>query len=792
MNYFKHFYFLLLFLILSSGVFAQNGTIKGTVNDEYTNEPLAGVTVSIQKLNKAAVTDSLGRFSISNLAPGLYNLSFSFLGYKPKTEMEVQVTNARVALVNIVLESDAKNLVEVEVRSNSYKPEETPLSLRAIGVAEIKRNPGGNRDISKVLQSLPGVGQPVSFRNDIIIRGGAPNENRYYLDDIEIPNLNHFTTQGSSGGPVGLINVDFINQVDFYSGAFPASRGNALSSVFQFKQKDGRSDRNAGSFTVGATDLAISAEGPISKNTTYLASIRRSYLQLLFKALDLPFLPTYNDMQFKIKTKIDAKNEISFIGLGAIDRLNLNEKANNSESKQYLLQNMATNHQDNYTIGTAYKHFRAKGFTTIALSRNYLKNVAIKHFDNNEDLPKKIDYTSKEMENKLRVENSDKYGLWKVSYGANVETGGYSTDTYYLTPYSETVNYTSELNILKYGFYGQLSKGFFDENLMLSVGVRSDGSDYSSLMSNPLKQLSPRFSASYNLTSGLSINFNTGLYYQLPTYTMMGYRNAEGEFSNKKEIKYISNFHTVLGLDYNTSSNLKFSLEGFYKKYYDYPTIEYQGDTLNIANQGGDFGVVGNEQVVRLKGGRSYGLEFMAQQRLNKGFYGIVALTLVRSEFKDKHDNYVPSAWDSRYILSLTAGKMFKRNWELGAKFRFSGGAPYTPFDVAFSAEKSNWFIHPSGTYDYDQLNTLRLGNFYQLDLRLDKKYPFKKWNLNFYMDIQNITNFVYNGAPYLDVAKDANGLPITDPNDPTRWQMKTMNSESGSIVPTFGVIIEL
>ncbi|MCO4293243.1 TonB-dependent receptor [Solitalea sp. MAHUQ-68] len=787
----KHYFIFLLFLVFSIKAFAQNGTIKGIVNDVYTNEPLAGVTITIQRINQTAVTDSAGHYSISNLPPGLYNLSVYFLGYKPKSVSEVQVTNSRAALVNIVLEADAKSLGEVEVRASSYKPDETPLSLRTIGVAEIKRNPGGNRDISKVVQSLPGVGQPVSFRNDIIIRGGAPNENRFYLDDIEIPNLNHFTTQGSSGGPVGMINVDFINQVDFYSGAFPANRGNALSSVFQFKQKDGRSDRQAASFTIGATDLAVSAEGPISKKTTYFASIRRSYLQFLFKALDLPFLPTYNDLQFKIKTKIDSKNEISFLGLGAIDRFKLNTQANDTEAKQYILANLATNKQDNYTLGVAYKHFRAKGFTTVALSRNYLNNTTVKYFDNNEDLPKKIDYGSTEAENKLRVENADKYEEWKISYGANFETARYTTDTYNLTPYSETVNYTSKLNILKYGFYGQVSRGFFNENLTLSVGVRGDGSDFSALTSNPFKQLSPRFSAAYNLTSSLSINFNTGLYYQLPAYTVLGYRNPDGNLSNKS-VKYISSYHTVLGLEYNTNANLRFTIEGFYKQYYNYPVIAFQGDTVNLANLGGDFGVVGNEQVIGLKGGRSYGLEFLAQQRLNKGFYGIVAITLVRSEFKDKHDNYVPSAWDSRYILSLTAGKVFKRNWELGAKLRFSGGAPYTPYDVPFSAEKTNWLIYPQGTFDYDQLNTLRLGNFYQFDLRLDKKYPFKKWNLNFYVDIQNITNNVYNGVPYLDVVKDVNGAPVTDPTDPTRWQMKSVNNESGNIVPTLGVILEL
>ena len=140
--------------------------------------------------------------------------------------------------------------------------------------------------------------------------GGAPNENRFYLDDVEVPNINHFATQGSSGGPVGLINVNFIKEVDFYSGAFPANRGNALSSVMNFRQADGRDDRIGGTFLMGSSDFGVTLEGPVGDKTTFLVSARRSYLQFLFQALGLPFLPTYNDFQTKIKHKIDQKNEI--------------------------------------------------------------------------------------------------------------------------------------------------------------------------------------------------------------------------------------------------------------------------------------------------------------------------------------------------------------------------------------------------------------------------------------------------------------------------------------------------
>jgi len=184
------------------------------------------------------------------------------------------------AELNVGMEELSTELQEVTVKSDAFdKSDESPVSLRTIGVNEIQRNPGGNRDISRVIQSLPGVSYTVSFRNDVIIRGGAPNENRFYLDDVEVPVINHFSTQGSSGGPVGMINVDFIKQVEFYSGAFPSNKGTGLSSLFEFKQKDGRSDRVGFTATVGSSDLSLTLEGPIGSKSNFIFSVRRSYLQ---------------------------------------------------------------------------------------------------------------------------------------------------------------------------------------------------------------------------------------------------------------------------------------------------------------------------------------------------------------------------------------------------------------------------------------------------------------------------------------------------------------------------------
>lgn len=770
----------------------STGIIRGKVSDELTNRALAGVTVNLTEINRSAITDSIGSYSFKDLKPGVYSLRFSSIGYKTKSVFDIQVSNARTSFTDAALELEAAALEEVNIRTPVFfKPVESPVSLRTIGSTEIKRNPGGNRDISRVIQSLPGVSAPVSFRNDIIIRGGAPNENRFYIDGVEIPNINHFATQGSSGGPVGLINVDFISEVDFYSGAFPANRGNTLSSVFEFKQKEGNKDKFSTSLTAGFSDAAATLEGPLNEKTTFIASYRYSYLQGLFKVIGLPFLPAYQDYQFKIKTRFNSKNELTLLGLGATDRFKLNFDSDPTEQNLYILSNIPVNTQDNYTVGANYKNYRSKGYSTIVVSRNYLNNKALKYQDNDPTRLRTLDYSSEEIENKFRFENNSQEGPYKINYGAGLETAEYNTNTLNVLPFG-TSEYASQIDFIKYGLFVQGSRSMFGEKLIISAGLRADANTYSDKMNNLGRTLSPRFSASYNFTDKFSLNFNTGLYYQLPAYTILGYRAQTGGPLVNKQVDYIRSSQLVFGMEYNTLKNTRFTIESFYKYYDRYPIINILGNDIPLANLGADFGVIGNRPVTGFTTGRSYGTEFLAQQRLNKGFYGIFALTLFRSEFQDKNQHYVPSSWDSRYILSMTGGRLFKRNWELGAKLRVNGGSPYTPYDISASSLKSNYSIYPQGIQDYDHLNENRLGDFYQLDLRLDKKYPFRKFSLNVYLDIQNLTYNKYLLQPILLLDRSADGLPQDDPADASRFKTKLINNENGNVLPTIGVIFEL
>ncbi|MCB0482224.1 MAG: TonB-dependent receptor [Flavobacteriales bacterium] len=798
-------YAIILFIFFAAGTFAQTGSVRGKLVDEISNEPLAFANLIIRGTTQGTTTDLDGKFVLGNVEPGFIQLEVSFLGYKSKVTQEIQIISGRTTNFDIKMEKSSTQMKEVVVEASPFnRPVESPLSLQTIGVAEIERAAGANRDISKVIQSFPGVSSSPAFRNDIVIRGGAPNENRFYLDEIEVPNINHFQTQGASGGPVGIINVNLIREVDFQAGAFPASRGNMLSSLLSFKQLDGNSEKLKGKVTVGSSDFGLTLDGPINDKTSFVFSVRQSYLQFLFTALGLPFLPTYWDYQTKVKHKINNKNEISLISIGALDKSVLNLDANETQQQRYLLANIPTNNQWNYTIGAVYKHFEDNSFQTYVVSRNMLNNEALKYFNNDESSPNNLmlKYKSQEIENKFRFENTTRMGDWKMTFGVNYEYAKYNNSTFNkiyapATPVSpqrlDTISFQSDLDINKYGVFGQVSKSFLGSRLRLSLGVRMDANDYNTEMQNPLNQFSPRASASYDLSDKYSLNFAVGRFNQLPAYTVLGYQVA-GDFVNKANgTRYIQADHINGGLEYRPNAKSKITLEGFYKLYDFYPMSQTKG--ISLANLGADFGVVGNESVTPDSDGRAYGIELMGQQKLVKGFYGIFSYTWVRSEFTNIDGSYKPSSWDSEHLITLTAGKKFKKGWEAGFRWRYVHGRPSTPYLIPQSYSRPIYDVNPAGVLDYTKVNGDRLPAFHQLDVRVDKIWNFEKWALNLYFDIQNLYNFQAQDQPILYPNEDAQGNPIVlNPNDPYEQQvydMQQIPNTSGTVLPTFGIIID-
>ena len=807
----------LLFLLPFFGNSQTIGNIAGEVIEKNTQKPILGASVQIINTKFSTTTDSAGKFTIKNIPTGQYHILINYVGSIPYHLYNVTINTGNISFITaeiLPLETTLKEVIVGNVKKSVRAATlETPLSIQKLTSEEIKSSPGSNFDISKVVQTLPGVTGSATtgagFRNDIIVRGGAPNENVFYLDGIEIPVINHFSTQGSAGGPQGILNVSFIDEVKLSSSAFDAKYDNALSSVFEFKQKKGSSEKIQGNFRLGATEVASTLEGPLSKSgkTTFLLSARRSYLQFLFQALDLPIRPNYWDFQYKISHQIDAKTTLTFLGIGAIDKFYYVAPKNSTPEKRYALNIAPTINQWSYTVGASLKKLIDKGYWNLSISRSHLNNINEKYEDNLNPIKgeKTFDYTSNDISNSLRFDITKSFLGLKWTTGANLQSIEYDNSTYqvlpkpfidsallpYSTPAPNIYQYANNINYTKYGAFFQLGKRAFNNRLGISAGIRTDGNGYNSNGSQFLNRLSPRIGFSYVLTDKLNLNASVGRYYKLAPNTVLGFKDLNGNLVNK-DASYIGADHYVAGLEYLPSEATRFTAEVFYKKYFNVPISIKKG--LSLSNLGADFNILGNEPVVSNGQGRSYGFELFAQQKLTNRFYGVASYSFFRSAYTDINGKYINSAWENIHVLSLTGGYKFNKNWELGIKYRFQGGTPYTPYDLA--ASKINYLTLGMGVLDYTKTNSLRLPNYQSSDIRIDKKYNYKKTTIDVFLDITNwygsksVSPNVYTFESNTDGSfKTTDGLPIK--KDGSNAKPILTDNNRVFVTPTFGFIWE-
>lgn len=766
--------------------------VKGTVIDKSSRQPLEFINVMIVGLNKGGVTNAEGKFSIGQVPPGIYRLQASAIGYKTVTTPEY-ILSTRDLHIQIEMEENQTELEGVTVTASPFRRDiESPVSLRIIGLQEIEKSPGANRDISRIVQSYPGVAfSPIGYRNDLIVRGGSPSENRFYLDGVEIPNINHFSTQGASGGPVGILNADLIREVNFYTGAFPTDKGNALSSVLDFKLRDGDMERNSLKATLGASEVSLASNGHLGKKTSYLVSVRQSYLQFLFDMLGLPFLPTFTDAQFKQKTRFDARNELTVLGLGGIDKMKLNTKADD-EDNEYILSYLPKIQQETFTLGAVYRHYAGAHVQSVVASHSYLNNRNTKYQQNDESDPDHLmlRLRSTEQNTQLRLENSSSFRNWKVTVGTSLDYSQYSNTTFQkvYTDRAQTFDYHTYLGIMRWGLFGTVNYTSIDERFTASLGLRADANNYSAAMKDLSDQLSPRLSLSYQLTEHWSLSGNAGLYYQLPPYTALGFKNNNGLYANKYALRYMQVSQGSVGLNWRKGDTFEVSVEGFYKDYDKIPLSVADGIPLTC--KGNDYGVIGNELLTSTAQGRSYGAELLLKWLIAKKLNLASSFTLFKSEYRtDKESEYIASAWDNRFIFNLRGTYNLPRHWSVGMKVSCIGGAPYTPYDADKSSLVTAWNAQGKPYYDYTRYNEERLPAFTQVDIRIDKTFYLKRCMLGFYIDLQNIAGSKLKQADVLM----STGV-IKNPDAPIaeqRYVMKSLKQESGTLLPTLGITFE-
>lgn len=729
------------------------GVITGTVVDKQTQEPLISVSISLEGTSIGTVSDIDGKFTINNIPPKSYNIRVKSIDYKEIKLFNIVVTTGNAQVLDIEMERNSVNLSTVVIRSNPFrKTAESPLSVQTLSAQEIKSNPGGNFDISRVIQAFPGVGGTSGsvggYRNDLIIRGGAPNENVYYIDGIEVPVINHFATQGSAGGPTGIINTNFIGEVNLYTSAFPAKYDNPLSGALVMKQRKANPDKVQHNVRLSATELAYTVDGPIKKDKlTFMASARRSYLQLLFKLLEVPIQPSYWDFQYKIDYKINNKLTFYTLGIGAIDNFSFLTSDNQTPEDIYTIRSNPTINQWNYTNGYGLKGLTKNGYWNLTFSRNMLNNELDRFEDNQNPVEAEriLKIRSQEAETKTRFEWNKYFDRWSYSAGVVGQFSEFSND-YYTRVRNELrdangmllqpafiVQGNSSINFFRYGAFAQVATKVLKERIDLSFGIRTDGNTFTTNGNNLGETISPRLAASVLMVENLKFNASVARYYKIPTYTTLGFQQG-GVYVNQGS-EYIQSDHLVAGFEYVPKRGTRVTIEGFYKQYENYPVSLIDG--LSLANKGGDFSVLGNEPVSSTGLGRSYGAEFQFQQKLIDNFFAILSYTYYISEFTNADGVYAPASWDNRHLLSFIGGYKFKRNYELGVKFRYQGGAPYTPFDPV--ASQLNYLSTGAGTPDNSQFNSQRLGSFNSMDIRLDKKWNFDKWALDVFIDVTNV-----------------------------------------------------
>ncbi len=747
-------------ILIHSAASAQTGSISGIAIDQSTQEalPLAVVQVLGSPFGTSAGVD--GKFSITNIPVGIYQIRASLIGYEPMILSDIVVATGRPAELRLQLVQSDIGLEGVEVRSSYFqKSPDAPVSVQRLSYEEIRRSPGGFEDVVRAISVLPGVAQVQAGRNDLVVRGGAPSENLFTVDNIEIPNINHFGTQGSGGGPLSFINLDFVRETSFSTGGFGVRYGDRLSSVLNINLRDGRSDRVGGKATIAATQFGLNLEGPLGGDGSFVVSARRSYLDFIFKAAGFSFVPEYWDFLGRVNYRLDSHNELTFLVLGALDDINIFDRdADDRFSNSRIL----GTEQRQYASGISLRHLFSRGFATFTLGRSFVRYDGIQR---DSLLNPVFVNKSDESETSLRADVVYKVSRSaELSFGSIVKRVRFRSNLAlpgYVTSFGDTLQVRVEeyaTAATKAAAYAQFSQRLFG-NIVLTAGGRLE---YFDLISSQFV-FSPRGSVSYEVSPQTTVTASVGLYHQSPSYIWLVAHRANRDLVPVRAVQHI------LGVEHLLRPDLKVRVEGFVKDYSNYPA-SLDRTYLVLANTGGGFGgsddnfsSFGLDRLVSRGTGRSYGLEFLLQKKLSEiPLYGLASFTWSRTRFTALDGVERPGAFDQEYLVNLTAGYQFDERWEASMRFRYATGRPYTPFTN-------------TGTQNVAEYNSQRIKAGHGLDVRVDRRWNFSNWDLIIYLDVQNVYNNKFSGG--------------------VRWnareQRVEINDSAIGILPSIGVSAE-
>jgi len=720
--------FLLLSVFISvRPLFAQNfGVIEGMVVDRDTKQPIIGARIAVIGTKKGTLADIDGVFRIAKLAQATYQLEITALGYQPLIKTDISVGTAQSTKLRIELKVDAFETEAVIVTANKFfnKSEDTKVSSNELSQEEIRRAPGAAEDVSRMVQALPGVTTTADSRNDLIVRGGSPVENFIMIDGIEVPNINHFGSQGASGGPIGMVNVDFIQDVTFSAGGFPVKYGDRLSSIMDIRYRDGDKRQFTGKIDLGLAGAGFILEGPIQKEkSAYMISARKSYVDLVSSSTNITALPNYSNFNLKATYDINARHKLALIGLGGIDKITF-EGENDEDVKSYDLTKYSAWQS---VIGLSHKWLVGKStYMQSSVSFNmYQKDITVDSLNIRQFLNESLDkewLLRQDISHRFSpsdlVELGTQFRFLQNDNNIFIESG---LDDFGVTRSDVVID--RKTDAFKFGGYLQYTKSFW-QRFSLTTGLRYD---YFDILNTP-HALSPRASLSVDLRENLSLNLAYGLYQQAPPLIwLVGDEDNTG-------LKFMKTYQTVVGLALYPRQDIKFTVEVFHKNYSDY-AASITNPEVSYASVGANFDTHGLEALTSKSSGYATGIEFFLQKKLFDDFYGLLNYSYAKIRFKALDGVERPSSFDFTNVFTAIFGYKFTESLEMSIKWRYMTGRPYTPVDLERSVANNSLIL------DNSRLNSLRHPDYHRLDIRLDKRYVFDGWNMVVFVDIQNVYN---------------------------------------------------
>ena len=704
------------------------GTIKGRIIEKDTKLPLPGANISIISTKRGVVSDSDGNFQIPDLPVGSYTAQISFLGYETQKIADIIVKSARAVLVEVELKSSVLEMEGTSITGSYFNKEEAqPTSMIAFSYEEIRRAPGSAGDVSRIIYGLPSVAKANDERNNLIVRGGSPIENAFYVDNIEFPNINHFPTQGSSGGAVSILNIDLVKDVIFRTGGFSSSYGDRLSSIMEISLREGNRERIEGQVELSLVGLGAVAEGPINGGKGFwIFSARRSYIDLLADVMNFGVAPKYGDAETCIVYEIDPANRISMTDVFALD-INRITKDN---AKDLDFSVYGQDDQLQNTIGANWRHL----WGTVGYSNTSLSHTLMRYTTNfQEGRSDNLMLVNKSTEQFVQFRSGTHLQFGKSSaidcginvkhtivdynnyFGEYTAAGGDTTAAFFV---NRTLGATQ--------FGGYVSYTWIPAAIVdVTVGTRGDYNSF-----NLRTHIAPRAAISVHVSDITTITGSTGIYYQTLPFFFLSQNDAYKKINDLKAVHYI------VGIDHYLTEDTKLSIEAYQKEYSDFP-MNPDEPTLFALDEifyGSPYFFKENN-LVTAGTATARGIEVTLQKKLAEDFYGLASVCYSSARYRGLDGIWRDRVFDNRAIFSIEGGYKPSNKWEFSARWIYAGGTPYTPFDLAASSAINR------GVLDESRTNAVRNPDYHSLNARVDRRFNFDSTNLVLYLSVWNVYN---------------------------------------------------